>query len=202
VLFLQEWNRELEAIRRAPDASAANQQEERLYRAVKEALVLAREARRPMAGVIVRNVEEGAVKSTAKARRRALKTELSPPDACTVLLPVTKIDNGGQFRYFYDALAEALGGPVAGAVLVYPTAEPRMGPATKTAFDKAVRDGKLRVFSLQDQAETAVRLECLLRFLDLADAQELRLGGQTLSKADCQDLILKTAVLDNLELYK
>jgi S-DNA-T family DNA segregation ATPase FtsK/SpoIIIE len=120
----------------------------------------------------------------------------------TVLVPLTKLANGGQFRYFFGAMNKAADDSIAGTLLVHPVAEPHMGPTTKTEFNAAIAAGRLRVFSLEDQPETAQRLECLLRFLDRADGKELQLGGLTLARSDCRDLILKTAVLDNLEFYR
>jgi hypothetical protein len=202
-LFLQDWNRELEVIRQTPENAAVDRQEERLNRALKEALVLARDAKREMAGIFVRNLQEDVLPSPAKSKKYSFMVDITADgQQSTVLVPLTKLANGGQFRFFFDAMNKAMGDSVVGALLVHPVAEPHMGPATKTAFDAAIAAGRLRVFSLEEQSETAQRLECLLRFLDRADGKELQLGGLTLARGDCQDLILKTAVLDNLEFYR
>jgi hypothetical protein len=73
---------------------------------------------------------------------------------------------------------------------------------TRQLYDKDVADGRIRVLALEDDQQTFLRLECLLRFLDDAAGQLLQLGELKLSEDDCRDFILKTSVLDNLELFK
>ncbi len=202
-LFIQEWNRELDAIRRDPETAAVDRQEERLNRALREAFHIARDARRDMGGVLVRNLQEDVIPSTAKAKRYSFKLDVAASgQPGTILVPLTKIANGTQFLHFFQAVTKAMNDKSTGTLLVYPTAQPHMGPVTKDAFEAAVAAGRLRVFSLEDQEEAAQRLECLLRFLDRADAKELQLNGLTLARGDCQDLILKTGVFDNLSLYQ
>jgi S-DNA-T family DNA segregation ATPase FtsK/SpoIIIE len=156
-----------------------------------------------MGGVRIKNVQEGVLPSTPKLPKRSLKVDLtSAMENFAVVVPVTKIDQGRQFVHYFNAVQAALTDSTAGALLVHPRSEPHMGQVTKAAFDEAIRQGRLRVFALTDQTASAERLECLLTFLDRAAAEELQLDGQTLSVKDCQDLLLKTGVLDGLDLYK
>ncbi len=202
LLFVHEWNRELEVIRcqQCPN----DQQEARLYRAVKEALRLAQDMKHPLAGFCVKNLQEIVLQATDQGNRYGLKVDLiAGKESFAVLVPVTKLDNGNQFRWYYLALKKAVAShAVAGTLLVHAKSDFHMGKNARAEFDEAQRQGKLRVFSLEENGPTYERLECLLRFLDKAEAQELQLGEQSLSVHDCRDLILKTAVLDNLDLFK
>jgi DNA segregation ATPase FtsK/SpoIIIE, S-DNA-T family len=200
VLFVQIWQRELEAIRGDPERRPVNVQEERLYRAVREALALARDAGRSMGGVQVFDLEDG-VYPPAKAERHGLKVTLAQGTGRTdVLVTVSKISNGVQFRGLYSAM-EKLMESVAGSLLVHLSSQPPMGAKTRERFDEAFAAGRVCVLALEDSTSLFPTLECLLDFLDRAAAQDLPLGDRTLSSHDCRTLILKTGVLDGLELF-
>jgi DNA segregation ATPase FtsK/SpoIIIE, S-DNA-T family len=202
-VFLQQWDHELEKINADPECDPENYPEERMYRAVREALSLARDAKREMGGVVFRNVQEGAVRQGGKFTRYGLRVDLSV-DArpCSVVVPVYFHNNGTVFRYYLDALLEAMAAPVVGSLLVHRSSEFQMGAKAGERFEAERDKGRVRVFALEDYPLAFARLECLLRFLDMAAGEELLLGYVTLSVEDCRDYLIKTAALDNLDLFK
>ena len=201
-LFLQMWNAELESIARDPAVTWSDYQEERLYRGVHELLTLARDAGRDMAGVRVRNVAENALRQRGQVKRRAVAVDLAEgKQTDRVVVPVTTLNNGPNFRYYFEDIELALQGQTAGCLLVHRQVEFQMGSKTRENFDSLLGK-KLRVFALDQNLATLHRLECLLRFLDRASGQELQLDSVTLSYKDCQDYLLKTSILDNVDLLK
>ena len=202
-VFLRQWNAELEKINADPECDPETYPEDRMYRAVREALSLARDAKREMGGVVVRNVQEGAIKQSGKYPRHGLRAELSADgQPFTVLIPVYFHNNGTVFRYYFDAVQEAGAPPTAGAMLVHRHSEFQMGEKAEARFEAEREKGRLRVFALEDYPLAFTRLECLLRFLDQAAGQEILLGDVTLGVEDCRDYLIKTAALDNLDLFK
>jgi S-DNA-T family DNA segregation ATPase FtsK/SpoIIIE len=201
-LFLQLWNAELESIARDPAVTWSDYQEERLYRGVHEMLTLARDAGREMAGVRVRNVAENALRQRGQVKRRAVALDLAEgKQTDRVVVAVTTLNNGPNFRFYFEDIEFALQGQTKGCLLVHRQAEFQMGAGTRARFEPLLGK-KLRVFALDQNLATLLRLECLLRFLDRASGQELQLDNVTLSYKDCQDYLLKTAVLDNVDLLK
>jgi hypothetical protein len=202
VLFLREWNRELAVISADPARSPEEVSEDRLFRALKETLHLGRAADWEFGGTRLKGAHEGGIKHSKNQQRPALTLELQDAvGGFAVLVALTKLDNSGQFRHYYAALQQGVGERVHGAVLVHPKSDLRMGAQTQHAFDQLKQIGKLRTFSLTEHRATCERMECLLGFLDKAAAEELQIGGQSLSLDDCRDLILKTGVLENLNLF-
>ena len=55
---------------------------------------------------------------------------------------------------------------------------------------------------LEDYPLTYHATECLATLLDRANARELVINNVTLSAEDCRDLVIKTGVIDNLDLFK
>ncbi|HYT92178.1 MAG TPA: FtsK/SpoIIIE domain-containing protein [Gemmataceae bacterium] len=201
-VFLQMWNAELETIAKNPAVAWSEYQEERLYRAVREMITLARDAGREIAGIRVRNVSEAALRQRGEMKRHALTVDLTVRGQdYRVLVPVTTVNNGRNFRFYFEDIEEALKGPVAGCLLVHRQTEFQRGGKSGDRFDEML--GKqLRLFTLEESPASHQRLECLLRFLDRAAGQELQIDSTTLEYKDCQDYILKTAVLDSLDLLK
>jgi hypothetical protein len=203
VLFLQEWNRELETIRRDPARSAEEQPEERIYDGIFEALTLANVARRELGGIRIREVQDRALAYHPPVRRYGAQVMVTVGrESAAVVVAITKLDSSQRLRFFFDALANAFADPVSGAVLIHPKRELNLGPATRDAFAEAQRRGKVRLFPLEDNPLTFAALECLVTLLKRAGSRELQLGGLTLSAEDCRDLVLKTGVIDQLDLFK
>jgi len=201
-VFLRLWNSELEKIAQDPATAWSNYQEDRLYRGVREIFALAREAGRDLGGVRIRNVAEGALRQRGKSLRRALAVDLTVlGQACQIVVPVTAMNNGREFRYYFEDIELALSDAVTGCLLVHRQTDFAYGPDTGKRLDPLL-GSRIRIFSMEDNAATLQRLECLLRFLDRAVSQELQIDSVTLSPKDCQDYVLKTAVLDSLDLLK
>jgi DNA segregation ATPase FtsK/SpoIIIE, S-DNA-T family len=203
-LFLQLWNQELENIQNDPTCNSETYDEARLYRAVKEAVTLAREAKRETGGVRVKNIQEGVIPQGGKFPRYSLKVEVGDgPQSYPLILPVTAINSGHVFRFYFEAMQQAMVNPVAGALLVHRQSDFQIGQGKiRQRYDEEVSNGRIRVLALEDDQPTFLRLECLLRFLDDAAGQLLQLGELKLTEDDCRDFILKTSVLDNLDLFK
>jgi DNA segregation ATPase FtsK/SpoIIIE-like protein len=199
-LFTQTWNAELDAIKSSPQRTPENLAEDRLFRAVNEALTLAREGRWRVNGVGVRDLKEAELRWTNN-KKPVLNVSLAAETATEVVVTLTKINNGTAFLGYFNALRKAAD-DVAGIVLIHALSDLRMGPKTQVQFDAAREKGKLRAFSLTDSPETFARLECFLALRDKARAKELQLGRQTISDEDCSDLAIKTAVMENLDLFQ
>ena len=198
VLFLREWNKELEAIRTDSKRSALERQEERLFWAVKEALTIARDAGGEMGGIRVKNIQEEA------APQNLLKLELASGGVnYGALVAVTKIEASLKFRWFYRAFEAALQHPgVAGGVLIHPRRDFPMGDVTRDRFQRQQKAEKIRLFPLLDNAAAYEHLECLVTLLDRADAQGLQFGKQSLTADDVRRLAVETHILDQLDVFK
>jgi hypothetical protein len=199
-LFLNEWNKELEAIAGDPGRSPDELAEDRLHRATHEAIKLARETGNEFAGVRLENIQEENLRGTKK--KPFLKLNLAAgTKKFSVAVAVTKIDNGTEFRGFFNALKSTITDFISAIAILHPKSELRMGPATQTDFDKYRQEGKLRTFSFVENPDAFARLESYLSLLDKARAKELQLGRLTVSDKDCLDLAIKTSVMDNLSLF-
>jgi energy-coupling factor transporter ATP-binding protein EcfA2 len=206
-MFVREWEREIEEIRRKDERSADRQQEERLYRGVLEALKLAQSVQRsrPFGGVRILEVQPDAVKSTPTAKRNAASITVksgSGNTAIKVLVSLTTLEAARSLGAYFRAIYAASADPVAGALVIHPRRDLTLGPAGQTAFDQATAAGKLRLMPLEDFATTYQATECLVALLDRAAQRELVLDGQTLSPEDCRDYVIKTGVIENLDLFK
>jgi len=206
-LFLQEWNREIEEIRRDPERAADYLPEDRLYRGVLEALKLAQSAQRmkSFGGVRIVEVRDKAIKATAPNRRPGAWVVLAAgpgEEAQTVVVALTKLEASRSFSPYFKALFLASAEPVAGAVLIHPKRDLDLGAKARVEFDEARHQDRLRVMALEDHPNTYHATECLAALIDQANARELVVGGVTLSAEDCRDLVIKTGVIDNLDLFK
>lgn len=201
--FRLHWNQTLEKIRQDASSGMENLKEDRLYRSVHEALLLGRDANRELGGIRIKNVQENAVPQKGKFKRYSLKVDVQfNGQTNSVIAPITLCNQSKVFQYYCPDWLEASQPPVAGTLIIHRLADFQMGAKTRQAFDAAYQSQRLRVFALEENEATFERLEALLRLLDQARSKELVVGGLSLSDKDCQDLLLKTAVLDNLELFK
>jgi hypothetical protein len=203
-LFVQEWNEALLAIQKAA-LTPENQQEERLFQAVHEALKTVQEGKVSVGGVTILNLQEGAIRPSKNDPRPSVALRLGVgPSAFSVVVAVTKRDSGVPFSAYMDALEAATGGDVVGTVLVRPTAALAIGPRAKARgqYEKAVGSGKLRPFPLDSERLDYEQLECLLQILQKAVAGDLQLTGRALSVRDSRKLILELKLLDNLKLFQ
>jgi hypothetical protein len=196
-LFQAEWDRELAAIRATPARHPVELQEDRLHRAVSQALDLAREGQFSCADRRIAELKPISI-TWANKSRPALAVSLD--NGTRILAAVTKIDNGREFLGYFNALSKAASS-MDGAVLIHPREAIKMGAVTQANFDTARKQGKLRTLSLTEDQETAGRLECYLALLDKARSKELQLGSQLISDKDCLDQVIRTNVMAQLGLY-
>src|SRR5262249_29947079 len=124
--------------------------------------------------------------------------------AFSLVVAVTKQDSGNALTAYMNALEEAIGGDVLGAVLVRPTGSLSVGPRTRARaqYEAAVGSGKLRPFPLDSERLDFEHMECLFEVLQKAEVGDLQLAGRPLSAADCRRLILELKLLDNLKLFQ
>jgi hypothetical protein len=206
-LFLQEWTREIDAIRQNPERSADNLAEDRLYRGIFEALKIAQSAQRlrEFGGVRIIDLIDKAIKSTPASRKLGASVVLSAGQgqpAETVVVALTKLEASNKLRFYFNSLFEAANEKAIGTVLIHPKRDLDLGPKTRTDFDSAVDSGKLRLMALEDYPMTYQSTECLAALIDRANARELVINGMTLSAEDCRDLVIKSGLIDNLDLFK
>jgi S-DNA-T family DNA segregation ATPase FtsK/SpoIIIE len=199
VAFLEAWNKELDLIEQEK-VSSEHQQQDRLYRSIKEALLLWKEGKKHVDGVELLGMEEPATR--AAAVNDAQLHLASGNRSFRVIVGVTKETKGNSFGSFLNGLDRYIQEPILGAVLVRPTNALGFGTKAnaRTAYQKLVDEKKLRPYSLLDHTDAFRHLECLLRFLDRAGT-DLVLSNQAISLEQCKSLILETKVLENLSLF-
>lgn len=202
--FRQEWEQTLQGVRKAA-LTAENQQEERLFEAIHEALKTAADGKLSFGGARILSMQKGAVRPGNSDPRPSLAVRLGlGQQAFGVVVAVTKKDSGNPFKAYMTALEAVLGGEVAGAVLVRPTSALALGPKAhaRARYEQAVSSGKLRPFALDGERVDFEQLECLLQLLQRADARDLQLGSKSLTVPDCRDLAIRLKLLDNLKLFQ
>lgn len=205
--FLSLWNAELDKIREEADFCVEDYPVERLQRGIREALRLARESLRDLGGARVKNIKEDVVeqaktgKATEKRYSFAVEIEVGGTSG-EIVVPVTDLNNGSRFTHLFNAITKQFTGKRLGGLLIHRVAVFEMGPKTQQGYDREIADGRLKLFAMEENLPTLERLECLLRFLDRAGGRELVLGNQTLTPHACQAMILETAVIDNLDLFR
>ena len=206
VAFLAEWNSEIAAIKSDPDRAVGQQAEDRLYRGVLEAIKLAHSAQRLRAfgGVRIVDVQDGVIRANAPARRPGARITLAggPGEpAQSVIVALTITEAATSFYHYFNAL-KAQSDPVAGALLIHPRRDLNLGNNTRILVQEEQRKGRLRLLALEDHPLTFLALEAFVALLDRAQARELILNGATKTREDCRDLVIKTGVIDNLDLFK
>ena len=115
---------------------------------------------------------------------------------------MTQVESSNRLSHYFKAIYDASADPVAGAIVIHPRRDLAMGPQTRAGFESAQKSGKLRLMPLEDYPASYHATECLVALLDRAAHRELVLGSVTLSPEDCRDLVIKTGVVDNLDLFK
>ena len=205
--FLKLWKKEMEAIRGDPQRTAVYLPEDRTYRGIFEVLGLAQSARlvREFGGVRIAEVHDDAIETNAQNRRpgaRVVLTTGTGTVAQSVIVAFTKLENNRKWIHYWRALADASADPVVGAVLFYPKRDLKLGQGTQAAMDAAKRSGKLRFIALEDHPQAYQAIECLNALIDKANQRVLSLGELSLSAEDCRQMVLKTGVIDNLELFQ
>ena len=207
ILFLQIWKREIEAIQNDDKRTAEYLPEDRIYRGLFEALNLAQSARhnRDFGGIRVAEVHDKAVRAVGKVQRPAARVVLTAGTgsvAQSVVVAYTKLEKAQSWTHYWRALADASSNPVAGAVLICPKRDLNMGKITRDSFDAAKRLNKIRLMPLEDYPQTYQATECLAALIDRAYDRDLILGNLSLSVEDCRAMVIKTGVIDNLELFQ
>ena len=204
--FLREWNEEIEAIKRNPERSVGQLTEERLYHGVLEALKLALSAQRmrPFGGVRIVDVQDKAIKSTVAAKKYGARVKLAGgpgEEAQSVVVALTTLEAAKSFSFYFRALGEA-SLKDAGALLIHPRRDLNLGPKAQVFVDSEKKKGRFRLLALEDYPLTYQALEAFVALLVRAEGRELILNGVTMTPEDCRDLVIKTGVIDNLDLFK
>lgn len=205
-LFRQEWGRTLVEVR-TQNISPDNLQEQRLFRALREALLAARQSRTNIGGTTLLQLQDGALTSPKSTRELSLEARVGVGDkAHAVVVATTKMTGGVSLTNLFNRVQDAIKPPVLGAVLVRPTGEMKLGargPAKgREVFDALVKVGKLRTYDWADHLPAFQVLECYLRLLDKAKAQELRLGDEEITEDRCRQLTAQIKALDGLDLLE
>jgi hypothetical protein len=202
-LFQQEWTSSLEAVRKE-QLSAENLEEERLFRSIREAIDLLHRAGTTVAGLHLLQMQEGALANPKKHLSLQLKLGAKDTEtALTTVVAVTKLHGGMPMKGFLNALQEAVSDPVAGAVLIRPSAQLSLGPKTdaRKTYDTLKSKGKLRPYELSEHRSAFETMECWLRLLDRAEQKDLQLNQETITSAKCRELAIKTRILTGLDLF-
>jgi DNA segregation ATPase FtsK/SpoIIIE-like protein len=203
-LFKLEWSGMLEAVRKE-QVSPENAQEERLFRATRETLDLLRQAKTPVGGMEILQIQEGAMAPGKKYLSLQLKLGTKGSSASVpVVVALTKLTGGMPMRGFLNALEEAVAEPVAGATLVRPSSQLTLGPKTEARklYEDLKNKGKLRLYELSEHPAAFEQMECYSRLLDVAGQKRLQLGQKVISREECRQLAIKTQVLSGLDLFE
>jgi len=202
-LFRQEWATMLDAVRKE-QLAPENLQEERLFRAAVEAIQFARLARTPIGGLEVLQVQQDALANPGKYKSLQLKLGAKGNhSAIPVVVAASNLTGGVAMTGFLKALDQAIADPVAGAVLVRPSAQLSLGPKTEARkkYEALIDRGKLRPFALTDHRPAFEQMECYLRLLDRAKNEDLQLGAENPNPERCRQLAVEIGVLSGLPLF-
>jgi hypothetical protein len=130
-LFLQEWNRQLEETRQGLKA-ASDYQDAELWAGVEQALRVAQLGQYTPDSVKFEDFQIQALKKSPTDPRHSAELHLIVgTQRLAVVLAVSKKDSGTAFAAWHNALEAALGGNVAGAVVVWPKAQLSVGKTSK-----------------------------------------------------------------------
>jgi S-DNA-T family DNA segregation ATPase FtsK/SpoIIIE len=202
--FLAEWSRLLDATRQSVKA-AGDYQDAELWAGVEEAIKLAKLGGYLPPAVTLEGYQLQALKKTANDARPGAEVRLvAGGQRASLVLAVSKKDAGVAFGHWFAALNEALGGHVAGAVVVWPREQLAVGK-TSQAYKgyKGLQDaGRLRHYGLDAHPETLVQLECLRTLIREAEAGNVQLSGKAAGAGRCRELLVATGVLAKLDLFQ
>jgi hypothetical protein len=200
-LFQQEWEKELDAIRRNPQRRADHVEEARLYKALKELIILAQLAGGKLGGLNVESAEFEILNSTTANPKYGLRAVLKDTrGSVSIVAAASKVFGGGRLVPFVKELLEA-GEKSAGILLLHVRSAFAASFVAKGLVEDAKRRGKLIVYAMEDHPDSFESLECALSLLEQAHSSDLLLGTTSITYEQCQGLILGTKVIDNLDLF-
>ncbi len=204
--FLREWDNEIDEIKRNSERSIGQIPEDRLYRAVLEALKLAHSAQRlrEFGGVRIVDIQDKVIKATAPLKRPGAAVSLAggPGEPSQlVVVALTTIESAQSFNAYFKALNAAAEKTV-GALLIHPRRDLNLGNNARIWMEMERKKGRFRLLPLEDYTLTYQSLEAFVSLLIQAENRELILNGVTMTPEDCRDLVIKTGVIDNLDLFK
>lgn len=206
--FLAEWASEIEEIKSSPERAVGRLAEDRFYRGVLEALKLAHSAQRlrDFGGARVVDIQNKVIKATAPLQRPGAAVSLvgGPGESAqNVLVALTTIESTQSFAAYFRALIAASGATKAvGILLIHPRRDLNLGHSAKTWMELEQKMGRFRLLALEDHPLTFQALEAFVALLIQAENRELVLDGVTMTPEDCRDLVIKTGVIDNIDLFK
>ncbi len=204
--FLIEWREEIDEIKSNPERSVSRQSEDQLYRGVLEALKLAQSTQRmrSFGGVRIVDIEDKLMKQTPTSRRPAARVTMAGGQGeptQNLVVALTTIEAANAFNFYFNALGEVSKSDV-GALLIHPRRDLNLGKVAQAFIEKEKKNGRFRLMALEDHPLTYQALEAFVSLLKRAEGQELILNGVTMTPEDCRDLVIKTGVIDNLDLFK
>ena len=150
------------------------------------------------------DIEDKAIKPTANHRRPGARVSISgaPGEPSQkVVVALTKLESAQSFNHYLRALNEACKNDV-GALLIHPRRDLNLGNNAQVFVDSEQKKGRFRLLALEDYPLTYQALEAFVALLQRAEGRELVLNGVTMTPEDCRDLVIKTGVIDNLDLFK
>ncbi len=203
-LFLQEWNKQLTSTRLTLKA-ATDYQNAELWSGISEALRIAELGQHVPPGIRFEGCQPQALEKSKTDPRHSAELHLaSGSTRIPVVIAVSKKDSGTAFSAWLNALEGALGGNVAGAVVVWPRSQLAVGKTTPSyiRYKAFVEKGTVRPFPLDENEDTFVQLECLRKLMQDANAGMVILDGKTLAADDCRKLLVETRLLSNLKLFE
>lgn len=202
--FLREWSGRLEATRRGAKAPA-HYQEAEVWDALRAALELARVGQYAPDGVRVEAVTDRALKASPSDDRPSANVNLvAGGERHAVVLAASKKDGGAAFAAWVGALGDALGGLVAGAVVVRPKAALSVGKTAKAfaRHQEWAAAGTLRTFPLDENEDVFHQLLTLRELVTDAEGGNLTLGGRPVDAGRCRQLLVESGVLSKLKLFE
>jgi hypothetical protein len=203
-LFRTEWTKSLEAVQKE-QLLPENLQEERLFRSIREPLELLRLGRVAVGGLELIQLQEGALGNPNN--RFSLQVKLGAKgssSALPVVVALTKLTGGKQLSTLLNAMEDAVADPVAGAILIRPSAQLTLGPKTdgRKKYEHLKNSGKLRPYELSEHRSVFEQMECWLRLVERAEQRDLQLGEKPITPEKCRELAIKTQVLTGLDLFE
>ena len=144
------------------------------------------------------------IKATAPLRRPGAAVALGggPGEAAQgIIVALTTLETAQKFNSYFNALRTAAEKAV-GILLIHPRRDLALGNNAKTWFEQEQKKGRIRLLALEDHPLTFQALEAFVALLIQAENRELILDGVTMTPEDCRDLVIKTGVIDNIDLFK